>query len=150
MAKSKSTKKGKTAPVNPNPKTGERRERPVETKGREKAAAERNRVVEWADLAEDVPDLPDTLARYRELQADKKRIEAEMDELKPELGAAVVLAGDDVKTISDGRNQVTWVRVPRETIVAELLLENGVEIEVIKKCTRTTWSEYPLVSEVKE
>lgn len=125
---------------------GLRKERPSEAAARQKAAIERSRILDWADIANEQPDLPQLLVDYRAAQLRKAEAEADMDALKPEIQAAILLAGDDVKTIDTGTNKVTWVRTSRKTIVAELLIDNGVSLETVTKSTKITWSEYPLVS----
>lgn len=136
--------------VAPNPKTGERKIRPVEAKAVAAKEVERSRIVEYADVAEDVPDLPQTLTEYRELQGVIKKAEERQAELKPLLGLAIEAAGPDVKTVTDGMNQVTWCVVPFDTLSAEKLLEQGVTLEQIQKATVTRFKRYPLVTECKD
>lgn len=101
----------------------------------------------WEDIADSLPDLPDTLRQYRAAQLAKSAAEKEMDELKPVLHAALMIGGR--KSIACGSLKITEVFQERKSLSAERLIEKGVSMEIMQWATITKVISYPVVTEIK-
>jgi hypothetical protein len=84
--------------------------------------------------------------RHKQLSITKSSIEKELANLKTILLANMAVAGRD--DVAVGRFKVTIVHKGQPTIKKDLLLQNGVSVEVIEKSTVVTPVEYPLVDDM--
>ncbi len=84
--------------------------------------------------------------RHKQLSIIKSSIETELARLKPILIANMAVANRD--DVAVGRFKVIIVHKGQPTIKKELLLQNGVSVDVIEASTVVTAVEYPMIDDM--
>lgn len=134
---------------------GERETTPAEQKALDKKAKAEATVAHWEDIADQLPDIPELAAEFRELKDDIKLMEDRCKEIAPQLEAAVVIGG--AKALAMGNLKVSQVSHPGNAkFVPERVVEKGVEFgltpeqitELLEYAVVRTSYTYPLVTRI--